>query len=362
MTSVIIAAAGSGLRMGGSIKKQYRNVENLPVLAKTVKAFCLFDENFQVIIVCPPGDEEYVKEMLRGFRCTVIAGGKSRQHSVANGLKEVLGECVLVHDAARCFVDGGVIERVLGGLKTADAVVPCVRPKSTIRTAEKTLDRAELYEVQTPQGFKTELLKKAHAKALADGFSGTDDISLVERMGLSPLIVEGSYANIKITTEEDMPKNIRVGHGYDVHRMVEGRELWLGCTKLPCERGLLGHSDADVLSHAIADALLGAAALRDIGFYLPDNLEETEGMSGKELLVRILDLVRSEGYSIVNIDSTIVAQSPKLSPFIEDMKSAVANALELDVKQIGIKATTEEGLGITGNGEAMAAYAVASIE
>lgn len=361
MTSVIIAAAGLGSRMGGSIKKQYRRVKNLPVLLKTVKAFSTFNENFQIIVVCPPGDEEYVKEMLSGFSCIVTAGGQNRQQSVSNGLKAVSGKYVLVHDAVRCFVDGAVIARVLEGLREADAVVPCVKPKNTLRTAEETLNRDELYEVQTPQGFKTEVLKKAQTEAFLDGFCGTDDISLVERIGVKPLIVEGSYANIKITTEDDMPKNVRVGYGYDVHRTAPGRELWLGCIRLPAEKGLLGHSDADVLSHAIADALLGAAALRDIGFHLPDNLKETEGISGRELLAKILALVRDAGYSVVNIDSTIVAQSPKLAPFIEDMRAAVAEALELDIEQIGIKATTEEGLGITGNGEAMAAHAVASI-
>lgn len=154
----------------------------------------------------------------------------------------------------------------------------------------------------------------------------------------------------------------RVGQGYDVHRMAEGRKLMLGCVEVPCERGLLGHSDADVLSHAIADALLGAAGLRDIGYYFPDNAEETEGMPGSVLLEKTAELVRNAGYRIINVDSTLVAQAPKISPYVEGMKSAVAKALDISPAQVGIKATTEEGLGITGKGDAMAAYAIAAIQ
>jgi len=366
MISVILAAAGLGKRMGGSVKKQYRKVENLPVLVKTVKAFCAFREDFEFVIAGPKEDLEYIKDLGKEYSLPslkVVAGGKTRADSVQNALKECTGDFVLVHDAARCFVDEGTISRVVNALEEgALAVLPCVAPKNTIRTKDETLKRESLYEVQTPQGFTKETLEKAFLKAKEDMFTGTDDGSYTDHLGITPVIVEGDYKNIKITTEEDMPKDIRVGYGYDVHRLVEGRKLMLGCIEVPHDKGLLGHSDADVLVHAISDALLGAAGLRDIGYYFPDTSKETEGMPGRVLLTKVKDLVSNEGYSIVNIDGTIVAQKPKLSPYIDEMRKAVAEVLNIDVSQVGIKATTEEGLGITGAGEAITASAVVGIK
>lgn len=388
MISVVIAAAGSGKRMSGSVKKQYRKVENLTVLEKTVKAFCAFrDETgteLEFVIAGPSEDLEYIKSIFnkseyKNTQIKVVAGGAVREDSVWNALKECKTEYVLVHDAARCFIDSATIGRVIDALirdggdaktKKAQAVIPCVRPKSTIRTAEETLDRSKLFEVQTPQGFKKDILIKAFEKAREDGFVGTDEGSLVDHLvcanknaeEIKIEIVEGDYKNIKITTEDDMPKETRTGYGYDVHKLVEGRKLMLGCINVPYEKGLLGHSDADVLSHAIADALLGAAGLRDIGYYFPDNAKETEGMPGAVLLEKTLELVKKEGYSIINIDGTIVAQSPKLSPYIEEMKESIAKVLHINPSQVSVKATTEEGLGITGTAEAIAAHAVANIQ
>jgi len=363
MISVIIAAAGSGTRMGGSVKKQYRLVENLTVLEKTVKAFCAFRDCAQIVVAVPSEDLEYTKNLLKEYdNLSVVAGGRIRQESVANALKLVTEEFVLVHDGARCFVDEKTIRGVADSLKEYDAAIPCVKPKSTIRTENETLDRSKLFEVQTPQGCRTEILREVLKKAENDNYIGTDEAGILEHYGFCVHITEGSYGNIKITTEEDMPVSIRTGTGYDVHRLIEGRPLWLGCTKIPYDRGLLGHSDADVCSHAIADALLGAAGLRDIGYYFPDNSKETEGMPGRVILEKTLKLINAEGYSVINIDATIVAQVPKLSPHIEEMKQNIAEALKLDVKQIGLKATTEEGLGITGTGEAITCQAVATLK
>ena len=397
MISVIIAAAGSGSRMSGSVKKQYRKVENLTVLEKTVKAFCTFmglsaigsspsaigsslsaigsspsviDSSPEIVIAGPKEDLDYIRSLVTDLpaassspKMKVVAGGDTRGQSVQNALKFCTGEYVLVHDAARCFIDAGtigrVVEKLLGG---ANAVIPCVQPKSTIRTADETLNRDELFEVQTPQGFKKEILIKAFEKANEDGFVGTDEGSLIDHLGIKPAIVEGDYKNIKITTEDDMPQQIRVGYGYDVHKLVEGRKLMLGCVEVPYEKGLLGHSDADVLVHAIADALLGAAGLRDIGYYFPDNAKETEGMPGRVLLQKTLVLVTDAGYTINNIDGTIVAQNPKLAPYIDEMKNKIAEVLQLEPSCVAIKATTEEGLGITGTGDAMAAHAVCTVK
>ena len=407
MISVIIAAAGSGSRMSGSVKKQYRKVENLTVLEKTVKAFCTFrDENrnscddFEFVIAGPKEDLDYIKSLVNKLPAAslspemkVVAGGDTRGQSVQNALAVCTGDYVLIHDAARCFVSHDVIGRVVDALLgTAeaqslpptsgyDAVIPCVKPKSTIRTAGETLNRDELFEVQTPQGFKKEILIKAFEKANEDGFVGTDEGSLIDHLiaanktdaanandaanenpEIKITIVEGDYKNIKITTEDDMPEQTRIGYGYDVHKLVEGRKLMLGCTEVPHTKGLLGHSDADVLVHAIADALLGAAGLRDIGYYFPDNAKETEGMPGSVLLQKTLALIKDAGYTINNIDGTIVAQSPKLSPYIEEMRKQIASVLQLELNQVAVKATTEEGLGITGTGDAMAAHAVCTLK
>ena len=378
--SVIIPAAGCGSRMNSDIPKQYLKLDGVPVIVNTVRAFCGFDDIAEIIVLCPAGDIRYCELILweNLNACTtgigvfpkvlVREGGKTRQESVFKGLEAMVEpvEYVLVHDGARPFVSEKLISDVINALRGgADMAVPCVRPKSTIRTASKTLDRSSLYEVQTPQGFKTSVIKKAYEKAYFDGFEGTDDASLAERLGCSAAITEGDYSNIKITTAEDMPsvnKDTRCGTGYDVHILTEGRRLMLGCVQVPYEKGLIGHSDADVCSHAVADALLGAAAQRDIGYHFPDTSEDTEGMSGSVLLEKTAEIIKNAGFTIVNIDATIVAQRPKLSPHIDKMRLATAAALGIDVSRVSIKATTEEGLGVTGSGEAIACHAIAMVK
>ena len=362
--------------MGGPVPKQYLTIDGLPVLARTVRAFCRVKDVHAIAVMVPPGDVQYCQDTLAEHlhACTsgvgvvpkvmVREGGNTRQETVEKGLKAVGTEdpYVLVHDGARPFVSAEVIDGVIAALRTgADAAVPCVKPKSTIRTAEKTLERDKLYEVQTPQGFKTEVLAAAFEKARQDGFAGTDEAGLAERIGVKITITEGDYANIKITTSEDVPDMMRCGNGYDVHRLVSGRKLMLGCVEVPYEKGLLGHSDADVCAHAIADALLGAAGLRDIGYYFPDDAQETEGMAGAALLAEVAKLLENSGFTPHNVDATIVAQRPKLAPYIEDMKTAVARALGVDPRSVAIKATTEEGLGITGSGEAISCFAAATV-
>ena len=374
--SVIIAAAGSGARMGGPVPKQYLTIDGLPVLVRTVRAFCSIKDVRAIAVMCPPGDVRYCQDMLAEHlhACTsgvgvvpavlVREGGDTRQQTVEKGLAAVGAQdpYVLVHDGARPFVSAEVIEGVIAALKAgAEGAVPCVRPKSTIRTAEETLDRSALYEVQTPQGFKTEVLVRAFEKAAQDGFTGTDEAGLAEHAGAKITITEGDYANVKITTREDVPEMMRCGNGYDVHRLVSGRKLMLGCVEVPYEKGLLGHSDADVCAHAIADALLGAAGLRDIGYWFPDTAQETEGMAGSELLAQTVRIIKERGFAPFNVDATIAAQRPKLSPYIEAMKAATAAALGIPVQSVGIKATTEEGLGITGGGEAISCYATATV-
>ncbi len=351
--SVIIAAAGAGTRFGGSTPKQYLQIDGVTVLEKALNAFCSFKE---IIIVTADAQttRRIAVRWLNKLRAenralphiSIVRGGEQRQDSVYNALSEVSCEYVLIHDAARPFVSSEVIGRVCAALEEgAEAVIPCVQPKDTIRTAEKTLKRSELYSVQTPQGFKTEALKAAYEKARNDSVAVTDDASVTEYLGIKTKIVEGDYKNIKITTQEDMPVNMRIGNGYDVHRFAEGRALMLGCTEIPSTLGLLGHSDADVLAHAIADAILGAAAAGDIGQLFPDTSPETEGMAGSEILRLTAEHVRQMGYTIMMVDSTVIAEKPKLAFFIKLMRDNTAKALGIDVSNVSIKATTEEGLG-----------------
>ena len=362
--------------MGGPVPKQYMTVDGLPALVRTVRAFCRVKGVRTIAVMCPEGDVQYCQDLLAEHlhACTsgigvfpkvlVREGGATRQETVEKGLAVAGTEMpyILVHDGARPFVSEEVIDGVIAALGAgAEAAVPCVKPKSTIRTAEMTLDRNSLYEVQTPQGFKAEVLAAAFEKARQDGFAGTDEASLAERAGAKITITEGDYANIKITTREDVPEMIRCGNGYDVHRFAEDRKLMLGCVEVPYGKGLLGHSDADVCAHAIADALLGAAGLRDIGYWFPDNAARTEGMAGSRLLAETAELVENAGFTIGNVDATIVAQQPKLSPYIDSMKLAVAAALGIGPECVGIKATTEEGLGITGSGEAVSCFASATV-
>ncbi len=366
--AVIIAAAGASTRMGeGSMPKQYMLCNGMPVLARSVSAFYYLGKFSHICVCVPAGDEDFVREMLERYGLSadsIVCGAAERQGSVLNALSALPEDTdrVLVHDAARPFVSAAVIARVCAALDVADAVVPAVRPKNTIRTVEKTLDRSGLFEVQTPQGFSFPLLMGAYRKAAEDSFIATDDASLTERLGVKTRIVEGDYANIKITTPEDIPMNIRSGMGYDVHRLAEGRPLMLGCVRIPFDKGLLGHSDADVIAHAIADAMLGAAALGDVGRYFPDSDPACEGLSGSAILSGCVEILKSAGFTLLSADATLVAEKPKIAPYAESMRKAVAEAIGLDPCKVSIKATTEEGLGVTGGGNAMSAYAIVTIK
>ena len=212
--------------------------------------------------------------------------------------------------------------------------------------------------MQTPQGFRTDVIREAYRRAYAEGFYGTDDASLAERAGYSIAVAEGSYANIKITTKEDLPVEMRIGSGYDVHRLEEGRKLILCGTEIPFEKGLLGHSDADVALHALMDAMLGAAAAGDIGRHFPDTDDRFKGVSSMELLKQTLMVINKEGYAPGNVDITIIAQRPKLQPYIEQMRENTAAALNIGKESVSVKATTTEKLGFTGRGEGIAAQAV----
>lgn len=371
---IVIAAAGVGKRMGKDVPKQFLNIGGQPVIAKTYKVFadCQMVDSIYVVTgeeymeKCKNIMVPYLNQNQLGKFAGIVSGGAERQDSIYRALQAIkaqgLGvDYVLVHDAARPFVTREIIENTIKAAVEYDAAIVCVKPKDTIRTSKETLDRNRLMIVQTPQGFNFEKIFKAYELAEEQGFLGTDDASVAELINLRPAIVEGEYSNIKITTPEDLPVETRIGKGYDVHKLVEGRKCILGGVDIPHETGLLGHSDADVLLHAIMDALLGAAALGDIGRHFPDTDERFKGANSLQLLEHVGYMLRDRGYSIGNIDATVICERPKILPHVEEMRKNVAKALNIGEGQINIKGTTTEKLGFTGRKEGIAAEAVCII-
>ncbi|CDA89963.1 putative uncharacterized protein [Firmicutes bacterium CAG:238] len=362
----IIVAAGRGKRLGSSLPKQFLKVRGRTILEMSVEAF---EQNKYVdeIFVAANADYcELTEKLCRGFSKLkkIVAGGAERQDSVRAALDCLRGEngIVLVHDAARPFVSEAVINAVIEGTADFGAAIPTVPAKDTIRqvdgTGSRTLQRETLACVQTPQGFRISLIKHAFEKAQAEGFLGTDDASLVERMGINISMVQGEDANRKITTREDLETEMRIGTGYDVHRLVEGRPLVLCGEQIPYEKGLLGHSDADVALHALMDAMLGAAGIGDIGKHFPDTDERYRGISSMKLLQKTAELLREAGYFLGNADITIIAQRPKIAGYIPKMRANIAEIMNCDENKINIKGTTTEKLGFVGREEGIASEAV----
>lgn len=301
---------------------------------------------------------------------TVLAGGKERQDSVASGLSALIADhpqtdYILIHDGARPYVTKQVIESTLDQTIKTGAAIAAVPVKDTIKQVTEdgivTPDRSQLFAAQTPQGFETKLILKAYALAEAQGFVGTDDAQLVERTGHKVSLAQGDYANIKITTPEDLPKKYLAGTGFDVHPLVEGRPLILAGITIPFEKGLLGHSDADVLTHAIMDALLGAAGLGDIGQHFPDTDPAYKGISSIALLQHVVGLLDKKNLELGNLDATIIAQRPKMAPYHDAMINRLAQILKCPAEKINLKATTTEKLGIPGREEGIAAEAICTL-
>lgn len=385
----IIAAAGRGTRLGSRLPKQFLKTDGETILEKSVKAFQENPRTDEIIIVTDAEFLELTETLCRPFSkvAAIVPGGRERQDSVRAGLECAGGflsggdedAVVLIHDAARPFVSRRVIDAVTEAAVQNGAAIPAIPMKDTVRqvmlpkgcgdireafsenpdlTNSVTLQRGCLCSVQTPQGFSAEILRRAYKKAYEDGFSGTDDASIVERLGISITIVEGDYANYKITTKEDLKTEMRIGSGYDVHRLVEGRPLFLCGTEIPHDRGLLGHSDADVALHALMDALLGAAALGDIGKHFPDTDERYKGISSLHLLEEVREMLEKESFFLGNADITIIAQKPKIASYIPQMRRVVAETLKVEENKINIKGTTTEKLGFVGREEGIAAEAV----
>ncbi|WP_226375447.1 2-C-methyl-D-erythritol 4-phosphate cytidylyltransferase [Effusibacillus dendaii] len=384
-----MVAAGSGSRMNSKIKKQFMELAGVPILIHTLRVLEQSPLIDQIVLVIGQEDLERVQALIDRYKIRKVthyaAGGQERQASVWNGLQvlralvDMQQDLVIIHDAARPLVSTTDIERIVESAREHSAVTIGTPAKDTIKKVnngwvEETLLRHQLYAVQTPQGFRASLLYEAHEKAMRDNHLGTDDASLVEWAGAPVWVVEGSYRNIKITTPEDLQiaasflqeeniyggkgNGMRIGTGFDVHRFAEGRPLVIGGVTIPFEKGLLGHSDADVLLHAVKDALLGAIAEGDIGQHFPDTDERFRGANSVDLLKHVWQMVKERGYRLGNLDCTIMAQRPKLRPYIEEMKAVLAKELEAELSQINVKATTTERLGFVGREEGIAAEAV----
>ena len=381
--SAVLVAAGSSTRMG--FDKLSFDLGGETVLHRSIRAFEQCPDVTEIVLVAGKNRafvEQQAADCAKPVR--IVPGGATRAESAKNGVLAAAGEIVAVHDAARPFVSQAVIAAALAAAARCGAAAPAVPVKDTIKLAARgdgkavpdnclvknTPDRSTLYAVQTPQCFE----RAAYLAALEEldeekARLVTDDCSLFELAGRPVQLTQGDYANLKITTREDLPRpeqkeehKMRIGHGYDVHRLVEDRKLILGGVEIPFEKGLLGHSDADVLTHAVMDAVLGAAALGDIGQHFPDNDPAYAGADSLKLASHVAQILKEHGYRIENIDATILCQRPKLAPHIPAMRANLAATFGLPADAVSVKATTEEHLGFTGEGLGIAAHAVALIE
>ena len=377
----VVVAAGRGVRMGAAVNKVLLPLCGELVIRHAVRAFCEADEIDGVVVVASADETEQMRAALCGLEkvCAIVPGGSTRQESVKNGLDALPKEAriALVHDGARPLISRELIARCIRQTEDCGSAVVCTPVTDTVKVEKdgcvvRTLDRSQLRAVQTPQCFFAGELKAAYEAAARDSVSVTDDASVMEHAGHSVHLLESSEVNFKLTTPEDlrraediigerkfMQRLPRTGFGYDVHKLVSGRRLILCGKEIPWEKGLDGHSDADVAVHALMDALLGAACLGDIGRLYPDNDPAFEGADSMKLLADVLRRVKDAGYAVVHADVTIVAQEPKLMPYMDEMRRNLENAMP--GAQVNVKATTTERLGFEGRGEGISAQAVATI-
>jgi 2-C-methyl-D-erythritol 4-phosphate cytidylyltransferase / 2-C-methyl-D-erythritol 2,4-cyclodiphosphate synthase len=381
--TAIIAAGGTGLRLGAGVPKQLLDLGGMSMLRRSVEAFAGHPHVDDVIVALPP---ELVDapplELGDGLDFRAVAGGSRRQDSVANAFAAIDRETtvVLVHDAARPFVTAELITRAIAAAAEHGAAIVAqpvsdtvkrVRREGTACAVVETIPRESIFLAQTPQAFRVDVLKKAIALG-ASGIEATDEAVLAERAGHTVHVVESDARNMKITTADDLtearrrfdnqPTRImaeRVGTAYDLHRLVEGRPLILGGVTIPAQRGALGHSDADVVCHVATDAILGAASLGDIGRHFPDSDQRWKGASSLDLLRRAVAMVHTAGFRVVNLDVVVILEQPKIAPHLDEIRAELAHALEILVERVSVKGKTNEGVDAVGRGEAIAAHAVA---
>jgi 2-C-methyl-D-erythritol 4-phosphate cytidylyltransferase / 2-C-methyl-D-erythritol 2,4-cyclodiphosphate synthase len=377
--TAIIAAGGSGTRVGGSAPKQFRRLgDGRTILERSVSAFVSHERVSDVVLALPADATFEFADSPADGKLRTVRGGARRQDSVANAFDAIAAvtDIVLVHDAARPFVSADVISRAIDAAAEHGAAIVALPVTDTVkqvtmeggrRVIAGTIPRESIYLAQTPQAFRRDVLAAAVAVG-RDGAHATDEAALAELAGYAVHIVEGDADNVKITTAFDLERaigretaasTVRVGTGYDLHRLVEGRPLIIGGVEIPSDRGALGHSDADVACHAATDAILGGASLGDIGRHFPDTEARWKGASSIELLRRAAALVRTSGYAVANVDVTIVLERPRIAPFLAAIREGLAGALAIAPDCVSVKGKTNEGVDAVGRGEAIAAHAAA---
>lgn len=391
MVGIILLAAGAGRRMQLDDNKIFLKLGPQSVLQWNVSHLVGTENLGQLVVVYAAGQKARVQAeveavlqkasagLTEDLVITYVEGGQERQDSVAHGFSALLDSIsiVLVHDGARPMARADLFNRTVQAVKDKGAAVVAVKTTDTVKRVSpqgqivETLQRDELYNMQTPQGFTRALFEKALAYAAQTHYQGTDDVSLIEHLGETVYIVEGSYRNIKITTPNDVSVAksylgikedlMRVGMGYDIHQLKEGRPCILCGVHLDSSIGPDGHSDADVPVHALMDAMLGAAGLKDIGYYFPPEDDAFKGISSMLLLEKVKSLLKDRGLRAYNIDIMVIAEVPKLKPYIDQMRENLARALGLPEDRISVKATTNESLGAIGRREGIAAQACVTL-
>ncbi len=365
--SVIICAAGSGKRAGFDKNKLLIPLHGAPVLWHTVEKFKDFDE---IIVTSSPTDRGEIEAICAPYGAITCEGGATRTQSVYNALKHVTGDIVLIHDGARPFVTQNIIDGCVKSVLERGSGICATSSTDTVILAEGEKitgvpERASVFSVQTPQGFLTKEIKTAYERAINDGNAYTDDSAIYRKYVGDTYIFEGDRTNVKLTFSEDFDRDERgilagqftkVGFGLDVHAFGEGDRVTLCGVKIPCNNGLIAHSDGDVCVHAVMDALLSGAGLKDIGHYFPDNDEKWLNADSMEMLKAVVCLLRERGLTPVNVSLSVQAEKPRLSKHIDEMKANLANVLDISVGQIAIAAGTCEGLGFVGKGRGIAAY------
>ena len=380
--AAIVVAAGRGLRAGGDLPKQYRRILGEPVIRPSLATLVRHDEISAVQPVIHPDDAGLFEPAAAGLDLLpAVPGGASRQASVRAGLEALeprSPDLVLVHDAARPFASAALIARAIAAARKSGAAVPVIAVADTVKTVDAagtvtgTIDRANLRMVQTPQAFSFAALLEAHRRAKAAGREDfTDDAALAEWAGLAVTTFEGEAGNVKLTTNEDFARaeaaklaglsDVRTGFGFDVHRFGDGDHVMLGGVRIAHTRGLSGHSDADVVLHALVDAILGALADGDIGVHFPPTDPQWRGASSDRFLAFAVERLRARGGRIAHLDVTVVCETPRIGPHRDAIRARIAEIAGVPVERIGVKATTSEKMGFTGRGEGMAAFANATV-
>ncbi len=370
--AAVIVAAGKGLRAGQGVPKQFAMWRGKPLLRHSCEALCVMGA-FPIIVAIPSGAEKIAASALSGLEgVRFVTGGATRQESVHLALEEIgpnEAEIVLIHDAARPVLPRNVVERLIEALQRNHGAIPVLQViDSLVRADGETMAsraaREELRRVQTPQAFRFAEILAAH-RAWTGELNAGDDAQVAQAAGMTIGLVQGDERMRKLTVEEDFMADIpsiRVGTGYDVHRLAEGEELWLGGVKIEHSRGLAGHSDADVAIHAAVDAILGAIGAADIGQHFPPSDPKWKGAKSDQFLAHAVQLAGEAGYRLGNVDITIICEAPKLAPHREAMRQRLAEIIGIEIAAVSVKATTTERLGFTGRGEGIAAQAVATLQ